>query len=361
MHRFVLKGQHARQITPDPVAIGVQLHQLGSGLRDGIGDERRLIEFMVVVGEGHQRRVCTGQGPHPGGYAGDGGGVQPARQMYANRHIAAHVQRDGILEQCREALHRIGHAYLGKVLQTPIWPLSETAIRLELETMRSRNLFDAEKEGLRGVVQPTLDQIVGDAIAVEFGAGQARSTQGLDFGCQQCPRTIGPTEQRLDAEAVTRAKHAAPHAVDDDEGPHAVQAHEAGRPPLGISVKQHLGIAGRFEAMPRRLQLRSQLEVIEDFAVEHDGVAPVGAGHRLVPVGRQIQDGQTPEAQRRELVICKAFIVRSAVVKRRQHAAHHRRAPPGIALAGENHEAAHDQPASTAWDGQSGCRKPRLQ
>ena len=92
----------------------------------------------------------------------------------------------------------------------------------------------------------------------------------------------------LDAEAVARGEERALPRVPDGEREHPVEPLEAVRAPAARTGQQHLGVATRTKAVPARLELRAQLDVVVDLAVEDDPEVAVVADHRLVARRRQV-------------------------------------------------------------------------
>src|SRR5947209_8590203 len=93
-------------------------------------------------------------------------------------------------------------------------------------------------------------------------------------------------------------KEQAPLAgVPDGERELAVEALDAGRPPLLPEVDQHLDVGAGAEAVPARLELGAELPVVEDLAVADEDQRAVFVEDRLVS-SLQIDDLETPDAER---------------------------------------------------------------
>ncbi len=102
--------------------------------------------------------------------------------------------------------------------------------------------------------------------------------------------------QRLDAEPVAAEDDSpARGGLDDGEGEHPDQAVDE---PLGaeaaIGGEDDLGVRGRPEPLARGLELRPQLAVVVDAAVEDDRQAPVVIHHRLGAGLGEVDDLQPP-------------------------------------------------------------------
>ena len=61
--------------------------------------------------------------------------------------------------------------------------------------------------------------------------------------------------------------------------------------------EHHLGIGVTTEAMAARLENLPQLSEVACLAVEGDGDPPGHRGHRLMPFGREILDGEAAKAE----------------------------------------------------------------
>src|SRR2546430_17035064 len=104
--------------------------------------------------------------------------------------------------------------------------------------------------------------------------------------------------ERFLSESVSSQKQRAAAPIVYGEGEHAVQPVREALAPFGKSVHQHfgVGVVGP-ETIPLRLKLPAQLEVIVDFAVEHDADAAVRVKHRLMAAFNR-DDRETPVPQK---------------------------------------------------------------
>ncbi len=76
------------------------------------------------------------------------------------------------------------------------------------------------------------------------------------------------------------------------------------------------------KAVPVRLQLPPQLEVVVDLTVVEQPVAIVFISHRLPTVGGEVEDRETAVGEHDAGFLPPAFIVGTAVRQARRHAAH---------------------------------------
>ena len=78
-------------------------------------------------------------------------------------------------------------------------------------------------------------------------------------------------------------------------------------------MQNSLRIRVRRENVPSRLEIRPQLAVIVDFAIEYNLQQTVLIGHRLLAAG-QIDNLQTPHTQTDWSVHIKPLVIRSPVL-----------------------------------------------
>jgi hypothetical protein len=73
------------------------------------------------------------------------------------------------------------------------------------------------------------------------------------------------------------------------------------------------------EPLTGALQVATQLDVVVNFAVEAQPVAPVGASHRLMPQWAQVQDAQTPKAEAPTIAFFEPVIIGTAMAQQSRH------------------------------------------
>jgi hypothetical protein len=118
--------------------------------------------------------------------------------------------------------------------------------------------------------------------------------------------------ERLLAGAVAREEQRPLRLVPQRNAEHAAQAPEGIFSPLFVGVDDRLGITGGRETMAERFELRAQLEVVVDLAVEDD---PDRAGlvvDRLAAAGK-VDDAQSPHAQADARLHVDSLVVRPPV------------------------------------------------
>ena len=127
-------------------------------------------------------------------------------------------------------------------------------------------------------------------------------------------------KQRLLAEPIARQQHAASVQVADRERKHAVEPLDARVAVFLVGVDDRFGVGVRPEPVSARLEIAPQLEVVVDFAVEHDPDRPVFVGHRLLAAGA-VDDGQAAVAKREPGRVMNSAAVRTAMVQAVGHRA----------------------------------------
>src|SRR5690606_32817563 len=113
----------------------------------------------------------------------------------------------------------------------------------------------------------------------------------------------------------------APPGVVDREGEHAVQAIDDSRTVLFPAVHDDLGVRRRAETVAAGFEIGPQIAMVVDLTVEDDPDRPVFVGHRL-PAAGQVDDGQTPMAERDPLVVVEAVAVGAPMGDGLVHAAY---------------------------------------
>ena len=147
--------------------------------------------------------------------------------------------------------------------------------------------------------------------------------------------------ERLDAERIAGGDHLVLRPVQEDEGEHAFQPLDHRLAPEEVALQDDLGVAGGAERDPRLLQLASQPPEVVDLAVVDQRAAAAGVGHRLVRLGRRVEDRQPAQHQGRPGLAHDAAGIRAAVQDVPLHRLQKR---PGEhpAVLEQGHESTHD-------------------
>ncbi len=223
--------------------------------------------------------------------------IDAAREQHADRHVGDHAALDGSAQ--RGFNHRFafrgrqrGQRDVRAHWQRPVDAVAAGTIRREGGNRRRRQLAHAGQDCVRrrhhGVPAHVMMQRDRIDVGVDVTAGQQRRQGGSEAQPAGAFRQV----QRLDAEAVARQRQPAGIAFDDGEGEHAVEALHAVRTPGVEGLEDDFRVAFREESVAESLQFLPQLAVVVDAAVEHDGQAELGIGHRLLRVLGEIDDAQ---------------------------------------------------------------------
>jgi hypothetical protein len=128
--------------------------------------------------------------------------------------------------------------------------------------------------------------------------------------------------QRLDPELVAGDDQAVPLAVVDHDREHAVQRLREVRAALLVQVDEHFRVRVRLETVAATLELRAQLAVVVDLAVEeHTGRAFLVEDGLVA--GGEVDDGEAPHAQREATLHQVARVVGTPVRHGVAHALDH--------------------------------------
>ena len=92
----------------------------------------------------------------------------------------------------------------------------------------------------------------------------------LDLGAEDEPIVADGPVERLDPQSIAREQQPPAGGVPDGEREHAAEAVNTVVPPLLVRVDNRLGIAAGVITVSGGLELRAQVGVVVDLAVEHD-------------------------------------------------------------------------------------------
>ena len=205
-------------------------------------------------------------------------------------------EADRIGEQLAD-LARVGGDLARLRQRVPAADLERARAEVQRQTMTARQAFDPVVEGTVALVDRALDEEGMQRPLVGPARHRGVREEALDLGREREQPVGGMVVERLHAEAVAGAEEPPRARVVEREGPHAVEAGERLGAPFRVGGEQHLGVRAGVEGVPEALQLRPQLDVVEDLAVVGDPEPPVGRAHGLVAGGAQVDDGEPPVAE----------------------------------------------------------------
>ena len=141
-----------------------------------------------------------------------------------------------------------------------------------------------------------IEEVVPECLDIEGAVKSRELNEWLDLGREQ--KRSGPRgeEQRLLAESIAREHEPLRLGIPEREGEHAAKSADRIKIPGPVGLDENLGVRGRAEAMAKRQELFTELDVVVDLAIEGDGKSAVLARHRLMPAAN-IDDREAAMAQ----------------------------------------------------------------
>src|SRR6266566_5174536 len=121
------------------------------------------------------------------------------------------------------------------------------------------------------------------------------------------------------AKAIAGDKKTSTSVIPQREGEHAVEMRNHVPAVFFVKMRQDFGVRSAAKGVPTRFQVRAQLAIVVDFAVEDHGNAFVFVINRLL-ASDEIDDRQAPHAEAHAVADYIAFRVRPAM----DHAIAHR-------------------------------------
>ena len=281
------------------------------------------VELRVVEGDRagvHRRIAQAGHQRHHGAR------IDAAREEGAKRHFADQAHLDRLAQAADEFLGRVGERnfVVERVAHVP----EHLGLRHGFAALDQHALARAELaralEDCARLGDVAEGEVFLDRARIEAAIQLRVRHQHLQFGTEQQRAVVEQAvEQRLDAHAVARHEQRALRAVVHGKRKHAAKAMHAVLAPGPPGVHDHLGIAAGAEAVAQRFEFRHQLLEVVDLAVEHHRDAAVLVEHRLLAAG-DVDDRQTPVAQRQPRLEVVAALIRAAMVLGVVHAPHQR-------------------------------------
>jgi hypothetical protein len=263
--------------------------------------------------------------------------IEPAAEEQPERHVTAELQADRVVEAIahdpgnrlpvRQALGG------GRVPELPVpHPSSGAALQDQgvaggnpLHALEERRRADRVPEGQEGV------ELVKGEPPRHVGVDKQRLRLGRELHAAAAIDEV----ERLDAHVIDGQDEPLEPAVPERQRVHAAQRREQLQAALLVEVRDRLAVAPGSERVPARGELRPQLDVVEDLAVEDQGDGAVLVEERLIAV-LEVDDAEPADAQRHARGLCGKLIlpgaVRPPVGEDGAHGAHHGR--PGARRAG---------------------------
>ncbi len=286
-------------------------------LRD-LSRKRQLVVAAIV--ESHAEAVHRGAVfLRRFGHEGDHGArVDSAREEHAERHVAHHLGGDGVAQLLANRVHRVvfGPFPNRDRRGVPVTLDAQLPVTVD-EIVRRREPADPREDRARGN-----DVLVGEELIqrdeVQLAPDTRCAQQRFDFRSEDQPlRRFGVVEG-LFARAIASGDQRPRPPIPQHEREHAVQARDEGRPVLLVRMRDDFDVRARLEDMPPRRQIAPQRFEVVDLAVGHRLNRAVFVAERLVAV-HDVDDRQSPHAERGARLRDGAVLVRAAVDERRHH------------------------------------------
>ncbi len=185
--------------------------------------------------------------------------------------------------------------------------------------MVTRHEFANVPEERTFVADVAETQILRQQLFREYRGDGRVLEQGLDFGGEGKQPSIPVVVERLDAQTIARAEEAARFLVPDGERKHAAEEAHAIGSVLCVGMQDGFGITAGYVTMTGPLQVRTEVGVVEDFAVVYDPARAGLVGHGLMSRG-QVDDAEPPHPDGAASVDVDSLVVGTAMTNDAGHA-----------------------------------------
>ena len=176
---------------------------------------------------------------------------------------------------------------------------SSTCPSASTRSQQPGSSFRIPRNSVRGAGDAEEGQVVVERLLVDGALLLRVEEQRLDLRREHKPVVVNGVVERLDPDAVAHEPQLAGPAVPQRDREHAAEAVEAVDAPLLVRVDDHLGVGvvGAEAMAAEPLELRPQLGVVVDLAVEDELDRPVLVRHRLVGAVREVDDREPARAE----------------------------------------------------------------
>ena len=124
--------------------------------------------------------------------------------------------------------------------------------------------------------------------------------------------------ERLDPQPVADEHERLPRLIPERDGEHSAQVLDEVRTVLLVEVNDDFRVGVGGESVPAGLQIRAEIPIIVDLAVEHDPDRSVLVRERLM-APREVDDAEPPHPEAHRAVYIDAVIIRTPVGDRLAH------------------------------------------
>ena len=247
-------------------------------------------------------------------------GIEPPAQERSDRHVAQEPAPDRSPEEVLQPFQGMRFGFMSAVRPEHELPigLRDPPVFLEPEGVAREELENAPENG-PGRRDVGIGQVIVDRGKIDVPHDRGVRQERLHLGGErEVPRTVMVEEGFL-PEAVTRGEERLALRVPEREREHTVQLSEAVPSPDPVRDQEGLGVGARPERLTESLQLRLDLRVVVDLAVEDDRQPSVLGRHRLVARGREVEDREPSVSQRRRAQDHDPFVVGTPMTQETGH------------------------------------------
>ncbi len=247
--------------------------------------ELRFVERRVVERDGARVHGLLRNARHR---RDDRARIDAAGQERPERHFGDHAQAHRLGQPAIQLFARLRQPYriVQRELHVPVFTRRrQRRAALDPQRMARRQLEHALEDGARlGDVAER--EVFLDRARIDLAAHARMHEQRLQLRAEE-HQAIGQHRvvQRLHAEAIAGHEQRARVPVVEREREHAAETLHALFAPRFPRVHDHFGVALRVEHVPERFELRNELLVVVDLAVEYDDDRAVLVVERLLAGG----------------------------------------------------------------------------
>jgi hypothetical protein len=180
-------------------------------------------------------------------------------------------------------------------------------------------LLDAAKHGLRRHAGPEGERLVEPARIELARDARLRGKDGLHLAREEQRPAVVAEVERPYPESIAREDELFRLGIPERHRPLSVHALERRVAPLLVGVHDDLGVALGAKHVPVREELRAELHIVEDLAVERDPERAGFVRERLLP-GRKVHDREARVREPCAAVTVESPFVRAAMVQGARHA-----------------------------------------
>ena len=250
----------------------------------------------------------------------DGARIEPAAQEDTQRNFAHEANPHGLFEERIELLSCVLSGLAPERLPPRISNANRGDRHLSAvvdQPVGSRQLPDVSEHRPR-FGHCSVPEIGHDGLGLRFGQRGIGGQDGFYFRAEEKLVASLRIKERLLSKAIAREQQPLRLLVPERETEHSAQITKTFDAFFFEHVRDHFGVGVRAKDVTSSGQLGAQLEIVVDFAVEHDLHRSIFVGYRL-PAAGDVDDAEPPHAQADGVVHEKSVRVRSSMDQRVRH------------------------------------------